>query len=284
MFQDAFKALKTINMPLADKVPEDAKIIFHKNSKFPRHKLAITKYQRKIKENLADFLVGNYSKTDGKIGITYNKVFITENDILCTYDNDVTKENIEEIFNKTVIEVRQNESFVNLNREELLYVEYMLGKHTIPLITDELMNKLVDAHNDRITQEEVESIIDLLKTNDKDNVILGTKLLTQFNLNATPLFTKIFLTLYHDKIAHYPEAKNSVVYKNLIGQFPPGYKVICSIRNILNKTAPVDDEEKNMVQKLVLDFILPGIENRIKEDNETLKLIGLKLELNTLNV
>lgn len=55
--------LKNINkekkIPTVQVIPDNAKLIFHNTSKFPRHKLAITNYQRKVKETLADYMVGN---------------------------------------------------------------------------------------------------------------------------------------------------------------------------------------------------------------------------------
>lgn len=55
--------LKNVNkekkIPTVQVIPDNAKLIFHSTSKFPRHKLAITNYQRKIKESLADYIVGN---------------------------------------------------------------------------------------------------------------------------------------------------------------------------------------------------------------------------------
>lgn len=55
--------LKNVNrkkkIPTVQVIPDNAKLIFHSTSKFPRHKLAITNYQRKIKEALADYMVGN---------------------------------------------------------------------------------------------------------------------------------------------------------------------------------------------------------------------------------
>lgn len=55
--------LKNVNkekkIPTVQVIPDNAKLIFHSTSKFPRHKLAITNYQRKVKEALADYMVGN---------------------------------------------------------------------------------------------------------------------------------------------------------------------------------------------------------------------------------
>lgn len=50
---------KKKKIPTVQVIPDNAKLIFHSTSKFPRHKLAITNYQRKIKEALADYMVGN---------------------------------------------------------------------------------------------------------------------------------------------------------------------------------------------------------------------------------
>mgnify|MGYP002518635168 CR=1 FL=1 len=46
-------------IPTVKTLPEEAKLVFHKTSKFPRHKLGLTTFKRKIKEKGADFIVDN---------------------------------------------------------------------------------------------------------------------------------------------------------------------------------------------------------------------------------
>lgn len=274
--------LANYELPSVTELSEKAKLIFHKTSKFPRHKLEITTYQRKIKENLADYMVGNADKFNIVIcRHTYRKAFITPDIIYITNDAAITyamfKANFP-AYKDNEIEYIEDYKLVNLTKENLLYLEYMEGKHTIPIISDESLNKLVDGNNEKLNAEVLDSIIELVKSGNKDNVVLGTKLFTQFNLSATPCLTRLFLMLYNEVIKQ-TDARNSVVYKNVLEQFGPVYiDSEFNIRRMLTTIPPVDREELALVRKLIqsrFDYVL---ENFINDKNETYKGLGLKIE------
>lgn len=191
----------TFEIPVATEIPEDAKLVFDKTSKYPRHKLQTTKFVRKIKESLADYIVGNYKKSPlVSIKRTYPLAFVSDKSIIFTNDDSITITDIKQSgapFRDEDFTIVKNFSVLCLDNEEKLYIDYMEGKHTIPLVTDSLLNKLTDACSDVITPDDVNAIIQLIKTNDKDNIGLGAKLFCQFNLSATPAFAHIFLMYYH---------------------------------------------------------------------------------------
>ena len=155
---DLNKAISTV-----DSIPENAKLIFHSTSKFPRHKLEITTFKRKIKENLADYLVGNSKNIDLRSRIGSKRAFIFDTCIIMTWDEKVTLEELKKLKilkDKEFIEVVENYHVVLLNNEQVLTLEYLQGMHTIPLISDEQLNRVVDGKTDKMTEKDLDSIID----------------------------------------------------------------------------------------------------------------------------
>lgn len=272
---------KDYEIPITTTLPEEAKLIFHKTSKFPRHKLEITSYKRKIKESLADYMVGNYQKFNPSVNSsTYFKAFVSKDKIYVIQDSQITLDEIHKAFPEiqgTITETINDFKLLSLTKEELLYLEYMEGEHTKPIISDKDLNKLVDKKSDRLTEQDIESIVELLKSKDEENINLGAKLLTQFNLSATPCLTSLFLMTYH-KYIQYSSARTSVVYKNLISEFPPILETEYNIKQIINKYGFVDEEEKLLCRKLMIDKLLPDVEFSINSRNTLLEKFGVKIK------
>jgi hypothetical protein len=71
-------------IPTVKFLPEESKLVFHKTSKFPRHKLGLTTFKRKIKEKGADFIVGNFKKLHPTDIQHYLNAYETEDAIFVT--------------------------------------------------------------------------------------------------------------------------------------------------------------------------------------------------------
>ena len=264
-------------------LPENAKLIFHSTSKFPRHKLELSSYKRKIKENLADYMVGNADSIN-LLQQTYKYVraFVTENIIYVTQDDTITKEAMLKTWPELkIIDVLDDYAVVWFTKEQYLYYEYMQGLHTLPIISDEDMNKLIDAKNERITEDVLDSLIDLMTSKSEENIVLGVKLFTQFNLSATPCLTNMFLMMYNDYIIK-TNATSSVLYKNLVATYPPKWKSKHNIDKLL-EMGFVDDEEKILVSKLVLNFFEPEIKKLIEDANIYIKHLDVKFKYSIVN-
>lgn len=267
-------------IPTVDQIPENSKLIFHSTSKFPRHKLEITTFKRKIKENLADYLVGNSKKIDLRSRIGSKRAFVFDTHIIMTWDEKVTLEELKKLGplkNKEFIEVVEDYHVILLNKEQILTLEYLQGMHTIPLISDEQLNKAVDGKTDKMTEDDLNSIIELIQSKDRDNINLATKLFTQFNLASMPLFTRLFLMMFHETIKRF-SANSSVVYKNLITLYPPSYLTDSQILALFKAIPSMESEEKVLVTNLMLRYISPGAERFIEDRNKLLNLVGLKYD------
>lgn len=267
-------------IPTVDTIPENSKLIFHNTSKFPRHKLEITTFKRKIKENLADYLVGNSKKIDLRSRIGSKRAFVFDTHIIITWDEKVTLEELKglkPLKDREFIEVVEDYYVILLNKEQILTLEYLQGMHTIPLISDEQLNKAVDSKTDKMTEDDLNSIIELIQSKDVENINLATKLFTQFNLSAMPLFTRLFLMMFHETIRR-SGANTSVVYKNLTTLYPPTYCADYNIISLFKAIPTMESEEKILVTNLMLRYISPNVERVLEDRNKLLNLVGLKYE------
>ena len=128
-----------------------------------------------------------------------------------------------------------------------------------------------------MTPDDLNSIIELIVSKDSENVSLGIKLFTQFNLSAMPLFTRLFLMMFNGIIAT-TRAITSVVYKNLVTLYPPQYLSDNTIIRLFEALPIVDNEEKALVTILLTRYVAPNLEKYVDDRNKLLKYVGLKYE------
>lgn len=242
LFLSDFNEKTTINKITT--LPENAKVCFDKSSKFPRHKLQLTSFKRKIKTKDADCIIGNIERP---IFGGSQLMIVGENFIY--YGRGLTVEDFIKYFPEiNIVETRQD-TFVQLTPENLLYYQLVSGEITIPFMNDVDFNKIVDSKCEKISPEEVESVIDLIVSGDSENIKLGIKLFSQFNLSAYPTFTKVFLSYYRDKISRGVGSK-PVVYTNLLKQYPPFYLSVSNLYSYI-KDREVQDEEKALLRVVI---------------------------------
>lgn len=234
-------------------LPENAKLFFHSTSKFPRHKLELTTYKRKIKESGCDYIVGNFTKPNTRTR-EWNHAWETEDTIFVTYMDVVNIDVLQQELGydlHNAIHYTEYPTY-HINKEEMFYIDLITGKYSKPVISDANLNILIDNKLERLTIDEVETLTQLIKSRDKENVNLGLKLFAQFNLASDPTFAWMFLTIN----ANYFNGINSVLYTNLKKRFDPAkYSRYWSILNKLEKTPPKDDHEKELINYLLKDWI-----------------------------
>lgn len=234
----------------------DAKLYFHKTSKFPRHKLELTTYKRKIKESAADYVVANFTiNTQRTLTTTYKHAWESDDFIYITYlDNvDYNIFNSELGIDLSTLTHYADYKMLSLAAEDEFYIECLCGKHTLPIILDKDLNKLVDNNLERLTTGEVTTLTELIKSRDKENINLALKLFAQFNLTADPLFSHLFLSIYARSFT----GINSVLYTNLKKQFNPHTHCwYMYVLNMLKNNQPKDDEEKVLITHLLRDYLV----------------------------
>jgi len=242
LFLSDFNEKTTINKITT--LPENAKVYFDKSSKFPRHKLQLTSFKRKIKTKDADCIIGNI---ECPIFGGPQLIIVGENCIY--YGHHLTLEDFKKYFPEINIVETREDTFVQLTPENILYYQLVSGEITIPFMNDIDFNKIVDSKCEKISPEEVESVIDLIVSGDSENIKLGIKLFSQFNLSAYPTFTKVFLSYYRDKISRGVGSK-PVVYTNLLKQYPPFYLNVSNLYSYI-KDGNVQDEEKALLRMVI---------------------------------
>lgn len=244
----------SMEIPTVKTLPENAKLVFHKTSEFPRHKLGLTTFKRKIKEKGADYIVGNFKKFTASSKETFYHAFETDTAIyltqLTSIDFGVFK--AETGIDLTSAIHYNNYIMLIVSKENQFYIDYICGKYSLPVISDDDLNAIVDNKQERLSITELSTIMEMIKSGDKENINLALKLFAQFNLSADPTFSWLFLSIYSNSFA----GINSVLYTNLKKQFDPQKRSwYSSILNALTKRSPVDNHETELITYLLQDYL-----------------------------
>lgn len=243
-----------MEIPTVNILPEEAKLIFHKTSNFPRHKLGLTTFKRKIKEKGADFIVGNFKKVKSTDSVIYSNAYETENEIYITQLSTI---NLDLLYKECYIDLSSATHYTNyeifiVEKEQIFYIDYICGKHFLPVISDNDLNTIVDNKQERLSVTELSTIMEMVKSRDKENVNLALKLFAQFNLSSDPTLSWLFLSIFSQHFA----GINSVLYTNLKKQFNPQSRAwYWSILNTLTKNTPKDDHETELITYLLQDYL-----------------------------
>lgn len=243
-----------MEIPTVNILPEEAKLVFHKTSSFPRHKLGLTTFKRKVKEKGADFIVGNFKKVKSTDSVTYSNAYETENEIYITQLSTI---NLDLLYKECYIDLSSATHYTNyevfiVEKEQIFYIDYICGKHSLPVISDNDLNTIVDNKQERLSATELSTIMEMVKSRDKENVNLALKLFAQFNLSSDPTLSWLFLSIYSQHFA----GINSVLYTNLKKQFNPQSRAYYwGILNSLSKEKPKDDHETELITHLLQDYL-----------------------------
>lgn len=243
-----------MEIPTVKTLPEEAKLVFHKTSTFPRHKLGLTTFKRKIKEKGADFIVGNFNKLRASNTDTYANAYETEHVLYLTQLSmlslDVFKAEMG-IDLSNAIHYTDYE-LILVTKENQFYIDYICGKHSLPVISDDDLNAIVDNKQERLSITELSTIMEMVKSRDKENANLALKLFAQFNLSADPTLSWLFLSIFSQNFA----GISSVLYTNLKKQFAPQSRAYYwGILNTLAKNAPRDEHETELITYLLQDYL-----------------------------
>ena len=243
-----------MQIPTVKTLPEEAKLVFHKTSNFPRHKLGLTTFKRKIKEKGADFIVGNFSKIRESDIDTYVNAYETENNI---YIKQMPMISLEAFKSEIGVDLSNAIHYIDykllcVTKENQFYIDYICGKHSLPVISDDDLNAIVDNKQERLSITELSTIMEMVKSRDKENANLALKLFAQFNLSADPTLSWAFLSIY----SPYFVGISSVLYTNLKKQFDPMKRPwYWSILNTLSKRVPNDKHERELITYLLQDYL-----------------------------
>ena len=136
------------------------------------------------------------------------------------------------------------------------------------------MNTIIDNKQERLSVTELSTIMEMVKSRDKENVNLALKLFAQFNLSADPTLSWLFLSIYSQSFT----GISSVLYTNLKKQFDPMKRPwYWSILNTLSKRVPNDKHERELITYLLQDYLT--VSNLSVKTFLEFKNLGYDLEL-----
>lgn len=167
------------NLNLSTNIPPNSKLFFHNSSKFPRYKLENTKFERKIKEDKADYIVVNTNLELTK-GYKYT-VWESEKDIVLTIDH------ITLVDNKDYTNLGE---YYELNVHEYNFLDFLQNKPSKPLISDQALNAICDSTFPDITKKVMMEIYNMLQSDECATRDLGLKLLASHNTAKFPLTSR----------------------------------------------------------------------------------------------
>ena len=151
-------------------------------------------------------------------------------------------------------------------------LEHIMNGDYKKIITDEDLDTVINGTFDKLDKDSVASICDMLDSPDKVTRGLGLKILTGYNIQATPLTVRTMLGL-RENIASCSEWKGVGVQQVLssinwrgFGKFPN------QLYNILperGKEAEYSDEDKNLVKDIYIRAAKCFMDAAINQVNKT---------------
>lgn len=195
--------ISSIKQQFVTKVNSDSILYFDESSKFPRYKLTIGTNKRCIKPVKANFIVVNDFNKPFTISNSYYLFKNNINDYFMISENDYDME-----FNRTLSNlINRVTPFQELGDLELVYsgpimlldktnnyiFKWMNGDYTQSFITDENLDKQLNELCPEPTVEELNSIVEMLDSDDDSVVKLGTKMLSGYNVTKYPLTFRLIL-------------------------------------------------------------------------------------------
>lgn len=233
-------------------------LYFDKGSSFPRLKLDGTDFKRCIKIDKADCIVipkinASFAKFPGnyKYKIEQNNTvyLLTEN----LKDDYPCLANLLEPFDGTFGYYYAN------TKKEIETIYNILANYNKPLIYETELDSIISKDLEKLDQESIESVYDMLRSKDASSVELGCKLLSSFDVNECNLTTSILLFLTQDSWIINKGSK-SVLFKNMLNSinYPDyGYRII---DYVFKDHAAISDKDRTLAKNLVKPWIIQTIE------------------------
>ena len=270
--------VKKVNDTIVTSVKEGSTLYFDKSSKFPRFKLSQTSYKRCIKIEKADCIIAK--KFDASQINLYTNcdcyVFENEYGTLCvvpeSYIKSYANGSVKDFF-----ELLKNlDSYPDLKEEPIykgrlccvcktpsIYLENLINNKPLPIMEDTTLDNEVNKTFEKITEEDIETIIPMLNSSDYESVSLGLKLLSNTNIIEAPyLTTAILVYTFSNWCGN--QAKNTVSVaqmfdtlhfssRNINTYVPLIARVISyfdSNKDIISKN-PISEDEEKLIKKYI---------------------------------
>lgn len=272
---------------LASTLTPNATLYFSASSEFPRFKLTDTGYKRCIKIDKADFIVMGKLKLNQCNNcylfedeeyfylIDYNRMYFHYRSD--QYKVSAFKTNPEQYIRNH--HLYYGATLTLVHHGEICYgqagstdVEHIMNGDYKRIITDKDLDLAINGNFDKLDADTVSSICDMLDSPDKVTKGVGLKILTGYNVQATPLTIRTMLGL-RERLGSCPEWKSVGVQQvlssigwNGFGHFPG------QLWNLLPKKGEENkytDEDKNLVKDIYMRAAKYFMEAAMKQVNDT---------------
>lgn len=263
---DLKKYLKN-NLSTVKSIPEKSKLYFDKSSKFPRFKLEQTDYKRCIKIDKADYIVAKAEAPSCNYYTAYVSIIETPDGYYGTREN-LTKTDCHNLLNVVMssIIIHNDSIKYKLTQSELVYLNCITNKYSVPMILDDDLNSTVDKLNPVLTIDDVDQIYTMLKSSDPETAGLGLKILTNYNVSETPCSTRFILGSTHNEW-RWSNAKTGVSVKNMLESIDYYRIYRTSFPDILYYCKKNDEEMTDTDKQLMQHLIMRKTEDYIKATN-----------------
>lgn len=252
-------------------------LYFDKGSSFPRLKLDGTDFKRCIKIDKADYIVipqlqVNYAK------FTQNykyQIEISNSVYLLTEQN----KNEYPCFTNSVVPFEGTGYYYSNTKKEIQTVYSILVEYNKPLFYEKDLDSIISKDLEKLDQENIDAIYDMLKSSDPASIELGCKLLSSFDVNECNLTTSILLFLTQDSWISNKGAK-SVLFKNMLNSitYPDyGYRII---DYVFKEHGAVSEKDRTLAKNLIRPWIIQTIEQVTKFNIEKCPFkVNIKVEV-----
>ena len=272
---------------LTSTLTPNATLYFSASSEFPRFKLSDTGYKRCIKIDKADFVVM------GKLGLgQLDNCYLFEDEeyfylIDCSrmyfyYRSDKNKVNAFKVDPEQYIRnhhLYYGATLTLVHHGVICYgqagstdIEHIMNGDYKKIITDKDLDSAINGTFDKLDADTVTSICDMLDSPDKVTKGVGLKVLTGYNVQATPLTVRTMLGLRND-LSSCPEWKSVGVQQVLssigwtgFGHFPG------QLHNLLPKKGEEDkytEEDKSLVKDIYMRAAKYFMDTAVTQVNNT---------------
>lgn len=262
------------------KINLSATLYFDKSSTFPRFKLQETDFTRCVKLDKADYIVIPKLSKD----IKDNEVISGQAYKFNYQDTEVYCESTMYHKYKCLHEIAESVPHTKFlatdTKAEALFLLNLLTIYNKPLIYDTDLEQLISKDLEKLDEENLSSLYDMLHSSDESSVELGCKLLATFDVHEVSLATSMLLFLTQD---HWIPNKgsNSTSFKSMLKtlNYPDyGYRYI---DYVFRDHAIQSDKDRQLAKKLIEPWIRTQIEQvtNMKIENCPFKIeIDIEIE------
>ena len=241
------------------KINLSATLYFDKSSTFPRFKLQETDFTRCVKLDKADYIVIPKLSKD-----------LRDNEVITGQAYKFDYKDMEVYCNSTIYHkyeclhdiaesVPHTKFLVTSTKAEALFLLNLLTVYNKPLIYDTDLEQLISKDLEKLDEENLSSLYDMLHSSDESSVELGCKLLATFDVHEVSLATSMLLFLTQD---HWIQNKgsNATSFKSMLKtlNYPDyGYRYI---DYVFHDHSIQSDKDRQLAKKLIEPWIRTQIE------------------------